>query len=124
MLRRLLTFDDVGLIPRFNSIKSRLNTSLNVILGHDLYKSPFIPANMDSVIGPELASLCKRRESPIIFHRFSPIEEQVKLLGQFPYAYMSIGVTKETNNFDILYNHGWRRFCIDIAHGHSQQLVL
>ena len=122
-LKKFLTFDDVGLIPRYNSIKSRLNTSLNVMLGNDLYNSPFIPANMDSVIGSELAAVCLRRGAPIIFHRFSPIEEQIKLINQFPFSYMSIGITKETNRFKELYNAGCRRFCIDIAHGHSQQVV-
>jgi IMP dehydrogenase len=122
-LKRFLTFDDVGLIPRYNAIKSRLNTSLNVILGNDLYNSPFIPANMDSVIGSELAAVCLRRGAPIIFHRFSSIEEQLKLINNFPFSYMSIGVTKETNRFKELYDGGCRRFCIDIAHGHSQQVV-
>jgi len=121
--RRFLTFDDVGLIPKYNSITSRLNTSLNVVLGNDLYNSPFIPANMDSVIGTELAQVCVRRGAPVIFHRFAPLEQLTKWIQEFPFSYMSIGVTKETNKFNELYDAGCRRFCIDIAHGHSQQVV-
>ena len=77
-MRRFLTFDDVGLIPKFNKIMSRLDTNISTKLGKDIYRSPYIPANMDSVIGPNLAKICSDRGSPIIFHRFAPIEEQVK----------------------------------------------
>jgi IMP dehydrogenase/GMP reductase len=59
--RRLLTFDDVGLVPKFNTIASRLNTNIAAILGKTSYNSPFIPANMDMVIGPEMAEVCRAR---------------------------------------------------------------
>ena len=121
-MRRFLTFDDVGLIPKFNRITSRMNTNIETTLGKDKYKSPFIPANMDSVIGPELADLCKERGAPIIFHRFAPIETQVAWIQQFPEAYASIGATN-TTDFIPLYDAGCRRFCIDIAHGHSQVVL-
>lgn len=119
-MRRFLTFDDVGLIPKFNRIASRMNTTLETTLGKEKYKSPFIPANMDTVIGPELATICKERGAPIIFHRFSPIETQVSWIQQFPEAYASIGVSSD---FIPLYDAGCRRFCIDIAHGHSQVVL-
>ena len=114
-MRRFLTFDDVGLIPKFNRIASRMHTTLETTLGKDKYNSPFIPANMDSVIGTELATICKARGSPIIFHRFAPIETQINWIKEFPEAYASIGLTTD---FAQLYEAGCRRFCIDIAHGH------
>lgn len=122
-MRRFLTFDDVGLIPKFNKITSRLDTNIHTRLGKDSYKSPFIPANMDSVIGPKLATICRERGAPIIFHRFAPIEQQVEWIKEFPEAYASIGVQDSANNFDNLYEAGCRRFCIDIAHGHSQVVL-
>lgn len=122
-LRRCLTFDDVGLIPRFNTIKSRLDVSLATTLGKEIYGTPFIPANMDSVICSDLATVCARRGSPIVYHRFSPLEEQLKFILEFPNAFMSIGVTKDTNLFTQLYEAGARRFCIDIAHGHSAPVI-
>jgi IMP dehydrogenase len=78
---------------------------------------------MDSVIGPNLAKICKERGAPIIFHRFAPIEEQVKWLKEFPEAYMSLGVQESASNLEKLYEAGCRRFCIDIAHGHSQAVI-
>jgi IMP dehydrogenase len=122
-MRRFLTFDDVGLVPKFNRITSRLHTDLKTQLGRDSFKSPFIPANMDSVIGPRLAQICKERVAPIIFHRFAPIEEQVKWVKEFPEAYMSLGVQESASNLEVLYEAGCRRFCIDIAHGHSQVVL-
>jgi IMP dehydrogenase len=117
-----LTFDDVGLVPKFNSIASRLNTSVATILGKTKYGSPFIPANMDSVIGPELAEVCHARGAPIIFHRFAPIEEQLQWFRQFPEAFMSIGLNSDVE-LAALREAGCRRFCIDIAHGHSQKMI-
>jgi len=122
-MRRFLTFDDVGLVPKFNKIVSRLHTDIKTQIGKDSFKSPFIPANMDSVIGPRLAQICKERGAPIIFHRFAPIEEQVKWVKEFPEAYMSLGVQESASNLEALYEAGCRRFCIDIAHGHSQVVL-
>lgn len=122
-MRRFLTFDDIGLIPKFNKIASRLNTNINTHLNRDVYKSPFIPANMDSVIGPKLAQICRERGAPIIFHRFAPIDEQINWIREFPEAYMSLGVQESLENFNKLYEAGCRRFCIDIAHGHSQVVI-
>jgi IMP dehydrogenase len=122
-MRRFLTFDDVGLIPKFNNISSRLHTNIETYLGKDKYMTPFIPANMDSVISPKLAQICKERGAPIIFHRFSPVEEQIDLVKEYPQAYMSLGVQESLENLNKLYEAGCRRFCIDIAHGHSQVVL-
>jgi IMP dehydrogenase len=122
-MRRYLTFDDVGLIPKFNRIISRLNTNIQTQLGKDIFKSPFIPANMDSVIGSELAKICKERGAPIIFHRFAPLYQQIEWIREFPDAYLSIGVKQSENTFNILYDAGCRRFCVDVAHGHSQDVI-
>ena len=117
---RFLTFNDVGLIPKFNRITSRMNTNIHTHLGNDLFKSPFIPANMDSVIGTDMAKVCRTRGSPIIFHRFTSIKQQIEWTKEFPEAYLSVGVKERCDNIDTLYYAGCRRFCIDIAHGHSQ----
>lgn len=120
--KRFLTFDDVGLIPKFNKIASRLSTDISVKLGKTRYDTPFIPANMDTVIGPELAKVCKARGAPIIFHRFAPLEEKLQWLKEYPDAYMSVGVNNVDEYLDLV-KAGCRRFCIDIAHGHSQQMI-
>ena len=122
-MRRFLTFDDVGLIPKFNVIRSRLNTNIHTKLGIDEFKSPFIPSNMDSVIGLDLANICRDRGSPIIFHRFTSIRQQIEWIKEFPDSYLSVGVKERNDNIDTLYYAGCRRFCIDVAHGHSQSVI-
>jgi IMP dehydrogenase len=121
-LRKFLTFDDVGLVPKFNSITSRLNTCIDISLGKTNYGTPFIPANMDTVIGPELAHVCTAHKAPIIFHRFAPIHKQLEWFHEFPNAFMSIGLNSD-KEYRHLYDAGCHRFCIDIAHGHSQQMI-
>ena len=55
-LKRFLTFDDVGLIPKYNQVQSRLHTDLKTFISTNVSTNiPLIPANMDSVIGLELA---------------------------------------------------------------------
>ncbi len=123
-MKRFLTFDDIGLIPKFNRITSRLQTNICTRLGKDTFKSPFIPANMDSVICLNLARVCNKRGAPIIFHRFAPLEEQKQWIQEFPNAYLSVGVSN-TNKQEIqeLYDAGCRRFCIDVAHGHCKAVL-
>jgi IMP dehydrogenase/GMP reductase len=119
---KYLTFDDVGLVPLYSNIKSRMDTNISINIGTDIYNTPFIPANMDSVIGNELASICNERNAMIIFHRFAPIEQKLSWLKCYPNSYMSIGLNSE-DDYNILYNQGCRKFCIDIAHGHTESMI-
>lgn len=118
-LKRFLTFDDVGLIPKFNNIRSRLHVSLETKLTTS-YKTniPFIPANMDTVIGTELANVFKEYGGIGIFHRFTPIEKRLEWLKDFPDFFQSCGVS-DWEATEQLINKGCKNFCIDIAHGHS-----
>jgi IMP dehydrogenase len=118
-LRRFLTFDDVGLIPKFNNIRSRLNVSLETKITTNIKTNiPFIPANMDTVMGNELASVIKEYGGIGIFHRFSPIEKRLEWLNDYPDFFQSCGVADWEDTL-VLIKAGCKRYCIDIAHGHS-----
>ena len=53
------TFDDVTLVPQYNNIPSRTIPSLESWLTTKTkVKMPIVPANMDTVIGDELADIC------------------------------------------------------------------
>jgi IMP dehydrogenase len=118
-LKKFLTFDDVGLIPKFNSIKSRLDTKLTSKITQTIRTEiPFIPANMDTVMGTKMASLLKENGGIGIFHRFASVETRLYWLTNFPNFFQSCGIT-DWNNTIILINAGCKNFCIDIAHGHS-----
>lgn len=119
LLKRFLTFDDVGLIPKYNPVRSRLAVNLETKISKNVTSGiPFIPANMDTVIGPELATVIKSYGGVGIFHRFAPIEKRVEWYKDFPDFFQSCGIA-DWEDTNVLINAGCKRFCIDIAHGHS-----
>lgn len=118
-LKRFLTFDDVGLIPKFNKIRSRLDVSLNTLVTTKVKSAiPFIPANMDTVIGTELANVIKGYGGVGIFHRFAPIEKRLEWYKEFPEFFQSCGINDWEDTLALM-NAGCKNYCIDIAHGHS-----
>ena len=57
-MRKGLTFDDVCLVPRYNNINSRTEPDLSTWLTRKIQVGiPLVPANMDTVIGSELAEV-------------------------------------------------------------------
>lgn len=121
-LKRLLTFDDVGLIPKFNSIKSRLNVDLSSRITRNIKTEiPFIPANMDTVMGTNMAELLKKNGGIGIFHRFTSIQNRIDWLNKFPNYFQSCGIN-DWEDTQALIDKGCKNFCIDIAHGHSEMV--
>lgn len=123
---RALTFDDVALVPQFNNIPSRTIPTLTTWLTKKTKTEvPIIPANMDTVISPELARVLVKNGGYPIFHRFAPLEEQKKWVEEFnENCYISSGTNKEdVDNAIELLKMGARGVCIDIAHGHSVMMI-
>jgi len=123
-MREALTFDDVALVPRYNNVTSRTEPDLYSWLTKGIRVGmPLIPANMDSVIGMELAQVIAGYGGMPIFHRFTSLEEQKQwvehLEGQ---CILSCGVGKfdEISSIIDLAPVG---LCIDVAHGHSERMV-
>jgi len=121
-LKKFLTFDDVGLIPKFNSVKSRLDVSLTSNITESIKTDiPFIPANMDTVMGTKMATLLKENGGIGIFHRFTSIETRLDWFNKFPNFFQSCGIS-DWEDTCILIKTGCKNFCIDIAHGHSEMV--
>lgn len=122
-----LTFDDVLLEPGL-SLESRkdANVSQNIpCLGH--ISHPIIPANMDSVSGQKMCEVALANGGIAILHRFMPFEERVKIwttLNRNDRLFLSVGVSdEEFKMVEALHKtYGCKRFCIDIAHGHSERV--
>ena len=79
-MKRYLTFDDVGLIPRYNSIKSRSDANVKVTIHGVNYDYPFIPANMDTVISKKMAAAVEELSGMIIYHRFCDFSEKLEII--------------------------------------------
>ena len=126
MFKKSYTFDDVALVPCYNNIKSRLDTSLSTYLTKSITcEDPLIPANMDTVISFELAEKVIDHGGIPIYHRFDSIEKQIKFCKKFKNkCFISCGISDdEINKLEILFNEGALGVCIDIAHGHSEIMV-
>lgn len=118
-----LTFDDVALVPQFNNVPSRTEPSVSSWVTKDLATDlPLIPANMDTVMGPELAKIIIENGGYPIFHRFASIETQANWIEEFGNKiFISSGIGKTDNLFKLL-ERGPAGVCIDVAHGHSKMM--
>jgi IMP dehydrogenase len=121
-LPKFLTFDDVGLIPNFNQVKSRLDVNLKTFLTTNVSSNiPLIPANMDSVIGLNLAKVLNENGGIGIFHRFASIDKRLEFYKEYPNFFQSCGIN-DWDDTQVLISAGCKNYCIDIAHGHSEMV--
>lgn len=122
-MRHALTYDDVALVPQFNNIPSRTEPSLESWLTKKMKISiPLLAANMDTVIGEELAEILIAQGSVPIFHRFTSMDVQKKWVKKFKdKTFISCGIQKLEETRELL-DLGAIGVCIDVAHGHSDRM--
>jgi IMP dehydrogenase len=79
--KRGLTFDDVLLVPKRSSIKSRSEVDVSTWLASDIRLAiPIISASMDTVTEFEMAIAMAHAGGIGVLHRFMPIERQVEFV--------------------------------------------
>lgn len=128
LIKEGLTFDDVLLIPRHSSIRSRSDIKLNVNIGGFRFNTPIIPANMKSVSGEKMLQTMQARGGLGLLHRFMPFGEQLTIMVQPSVLFTHVGVSLGIKEIDMIhleqfYNIGVRIFCIDVAHGDSDLCI-
>ena len=123
-MRRTYTFDEVALVPQFNNIPSRTEPDLESWLTRERRVDiPLIAANMDSVIGDDLAQLLLANGTFPIYHRFTDHEHQKAWVRRFEgRSYVSCGM-HDIDAVRELLDLGALGACVDIAHGHSEQMM-
>ncbi len=123
-MKEALTFDDVALVPRYNNVNSRTEPDLHSWLTKEIrIGMPLIPANMDTVIGMDLAQVIIGNGGMPIFHRFTSFKEQEQWVSQLNgLCILSCGVGK-FDEISKLADLGPVGICIDVAHGHSDKMV-
>lgn len=128
----LLTFDDVLIVPKFSTITSRKDVSLDTAVGNELLKLPVISSNMDTVTGPEMAMAMAGAGGRGCLHRFMSIEENVQALQRSSWGFdhdvrtplVSIGVGQQELERGIaLWKAGANTIVVDVAHGAQQTVV-
>ncbi len=118
-----LTFDDVCLVPQYNNVPSRTEPDTVTWLTKDIEVGmPLVPANMDTVMGVDLARVILKNGALPIFHRFASVEDQIGWVEELDGGlFVSCGIGDKNDILRIL-DAKPRGVCIDVAHGHSDRM--
>lgn len=127
---RGLTFDDVLLVPAKSEIRSRKDPLLETRLTKTKkIKIPVISANMDTITESAMAIAMSELGGLGILHRFMNTEAQVEEVAKVKHAgcqiiAASVGVGDDSKDrAKALVKAGVNLLTIDIAHGHSVQMI-
>lgn len=125
-----LTFDDVLVMPKRSEVRSRRDPSLRSRLTKTKFlETPIISANMDTVTESRMAIAMHQMGAMGIIHRFMNIENQIIEIENLKAAGASIISASIGVNNDFkeraaqLVRIGVNVMTIDIAHGHSVQMM-
>ncbi|HEC2187376.1 TPA: GMP reductase [Staphylococcus delphini] len=126
---KIFDYEDVQLIPNKSIVKSRSEIDTSVQFGPKRFKLPVVPANMQTVMNESLAEWFAQNDYFYIMHRFDeaarlPFVKKMQSIGL--YASISVGVKPGEFEFiDALKaeNLTPEYITIDIAHGHSDQVI-
>jgi len=127
---RAYTYDDVLIVPQKSEVRSRSIPDLSTRLSSQIeLKLPFISANMDTITEADMAIGMDRLGGFGILHRFMSISDQVEQVRKIKeagvqYIGASIGVNQDNKErSEALVQAGCDVLTIDIAHGHSVQML-
>jgi IMP dehydrogenase len=130
-LRVGLTFDDVLLVPRRSTIRSRQHVSLRTRVSRNVELDiPIVAANMDTVCEAEMAIALAELGGLGMIHRFLPIADhadqvrRVKDAGEGFRCGAAIGTDHDMETrARALVAAGVDVLVMDIAHGHADHAV-
>ena len=124
-----LTFDDVLLVPRRSSIRSRQGVAVTTRLSRNVEIAiPIVAANMDTVCEWEMAVALGRLGGIGIIHRFLTIEQQAAQIAKVKGEGVQVGAAVGTDHDSIeragaMIREGVDALVLDIAHGHSDHAI-
>lgn len=134
-VRDFFTYDDVLLVPKYSTVKSRKDIDLSVDLGSNIKLDiPICSANMKNVTGPHLALEIAKLGGLAILNRFydNPVIDQIQAFknctnGNNKYTNhigVSIGVQQyDLDSVSTFISNGIKIICLDIAHADCEQAV-
>jgi len=123
----IFDYDNVLLLPRKCRVDSRSECDTSVTLGQHTFRLPVVPANMKTVVDPQICTWLARNGYFYVMHRFDLDNLQFvrDMAVQGLYASISVGV-KEADHAAIsrMRSEGLRPdfITIDIAHGHADSV--
>ncbi|MEE9414240.1 MAG: IMP dehydrogenase [Acidimicrobiales bacterium] len=129
-LRVGLTYDDVLLVPRRSSVRSRSEVSLATRLSTGVALGiPVIAANMDTVCESEMAAAMATLGGVGIIHRFMPVEQHALEVKNAKALYDGpVGAAVGTDHDMVerakaVAAAGADALVLDIAHGHADHAL-
>ena len=128
IIKEVLTFDDVLLLPRYSSIlPSNTNISLKLTSKITL-KVPFLSSAMDTVTEFKMAEAMAKEGGIGIIHRNLEIKNQSIEVKKVKNKNLLVGAAIGTNTEDLdraraLITQGVDLIVIDTAHGHSEKVL-
>ena len=128
-IRLGLAFDDVLLVPRRSSIRSRGDVSLKTRLSRRIELSiPIVAANMDTVCETTMAIAVARQGGIGILHRFLSVEHQAAMVRAVKAETLLVGAAVGTSDDTTeraraLVEAGVDALVLDIAHGHTDHAL-
>lgn len=127
-----LTFDDVLLVPQYSEVKSRADVDLSMTGPLGKLCIPFLSANMDTVTESAMAVAMLKAGGRGVFHRFMPRNKfddeflKYNAADRVRSLIASVGVGEEAKETVKYLTSGLVKapaICIDVAHGHSLQML-
>ncbi len=125
-----LTFDDVLIMPNKSEVRSRRDPDLKSRLTKTKFiATPIISANMDTVTESKMAIAMNKVGGLGVLHRFMNIDQQVAEILKVKESgaeiiSASIGVNADfKERAEAVVKAGVNLMTIDIAHGHSIQMM-
>ena len=134
-IRKGYTYDDLLLIPKYSTIKSRNDVDLSIDLGKGVELGiPIVSANMKQIASKELVLKIIEQGGLSLLHRFdkNPLVSQINLFKDCTEKHksyennigVSIGVKKQDFDYVGIYaENGIKIICLDIAHAHSLHAI-
>jgi GMP reductase len=123
-MKQVFDFNDITLLPQFSYVESRSECTTKTKFGKHTFKSPVVPANMESIIDVSLAIKLSEEGYFYILHRFDIDEvsfvKTMKDMGLI--SSISVGVNDDSYRLiDELVSKNLDPdfITVDIAHGHS-----
>jgi IMP dehydrogenase len=124
-MKKMLSFDDVLILPNFSTISSRKDVDTKVNLNGLKLDKGIISSNMDTVTGSDMARAMIRAGGNGALHRFCSIEENIiHFKNSDPGTIVSFGIGDgELDRAKALTDAGADYFLLDVAHGASMNVV-
>ncbi len=128
IIKEVLTFDDVLMLPRFSSILP-LNTDISLKLTNNIkLKVPFLSSAMDTVTESGMAIAMAQEGGMGVIHRNLNIQKQSSEVKKVKNKKLLVGAAVGTNKEDFerakaLIDSGADLIVIDTAHGHSKKVL-